>query len=73
MSQLVKIKCNGPDHHVNEIDLDKVLEPTTVLRGREPARSASDIPERVVRPCRYCAEGRVILTRRMIEEIRGVA
>ncbi len=26
MSKILKVKCNGENHHINEIDLGKALE-----------------------------------------------
>jgi hypothetical protein len=66
MATMIKIRCNGPNQHINEIDLDKVLQPTIVLRGwRQP--KSKNIPERLVLRCQHCAEGHVVLTRKMIE------
>jgi len=69
MAQMIKIRCNGPQHHVNEVDLDKLLQPTPLVRspGRSRAQS-SDIPERLVRPCKLCTEGRVVISREIIED-----
>ena len=67
MAKTIKVRCNGPDKHVNEIDLEAVLRPTTVLRGA-PAESETEIPERVVLGCHFCTVGKVIVTRAMIEE-----
>jgi hypothetical protein len=67
MNQIIKIKCNGPNQHVNDIDLGKVLQPTTVVRstllGFRPG--PPEIPERLVLRCRFCTEGRVVITREM--------
>ncbi len=69
MAKKINVRCNGSGRHVNEVNLDRLLQPTTVLRVGP--RSAGDIPERFVKPCRYCAEGKVILTREMIEKALG--
>ena len=37
MAKTIKVRCNGPGRHVNEIGLDEALEPTVVLRGALPA------------------------------------
>jgi hypothetical protein len=66
----IKVKCNGPEHHVNEIDLDKVLRRYTVLKGSQDdydALNQADIPERVVLNCRECTF-KVNITRAMIKE-----
>ncbi len=67
MSKIVKVRCNGTGKHVNEVDLDKALRPDVILRGK-PANEQPSIPERVVLHCKECTEGKVILTRKMIEE-----
>jgi hypothetical protein len=68
MEQIIKIKCNGAQAHLNEVDLKKAEEKEIVFRG-VPAASPQP-PERIVLPCRFCAEGKVILTRKMIEDRR---
>ena len=67
MAKRIKVRCNGPDKHVNEIDLEAVLRPATVLRGA-PAENETKIPERVVLGCRSCTVGKVIIERAVIEE-----
>ena len=66
MAKRIKVRCY-PNRHENEVDLDKALRKDIVLRGR-PAQAADAIPERVVLRCSECAEGKVILTEKMIEE-----
>lgn len=66
MSRIIKVRCNGAERHVNEVDLDDVLKEDVVLRGA-PARAGRRIPERLVLPCRDCT-GKVNITRAMIEE-----
>lgn len=68
MGQVIKVRCNGPNKHVNEVDLDEALRRTATLRGG--GGSSSYVPERVVLRCRECADGKVILTRAMIEDTR---
>ncbi len=66
MGQVIKVRCNGQGKHVNEVDLDDALNETTTLRSaRVPSRLA---PERVVLRCRECTDGKVIVTRAMIED-----
>ncbi len=65
MPQIMKVKCNDPAPHVNDIDLDKVLRPTPVFRG-ESKPIQPNIPERLVLPCQHCTAGQVIVTRGMI-------
>ena len=66
MPKIIKIKCNGPNKCINEIDLDKALGTTVVLRG--VSTTERQIPERIVKPCQFCTKGKVILTREMFEE-----
>ena len=49
MASTIKVRCNGPDKHVNEIDLDEALKPTTVLRGA--STDERRIPKRLVPWC----------------------
>jgi len=69
MALIMKVRCNGPEHHVNEVDLEKVLKPTSVFRAipSDPAEKKWIIPERLVLPCQGGGEGKVVLTRAMIE------
>ena len=67
MPKIIKVRCNGPNKHVNEIDLDKLDQKTVVLRG-SPATQQKYVPDRLILPCRFCTEGNVIVTRVMIEE-----
>ncbi len=69
MAKTINVRCNGLGRHVNEVHLDTLLQPTTVLRGGP--RNAEDIPERFDLPCRECADGRVIVTREMIKKALG--
>ena len=69
MAKTINVRCNGSGRHVNEVHLDTLLQPTTVLRGGP--RRAGDIPERFVKQCGYCAEGKVIVTREMIKKALG--
>jgi hypothetical protein len=66
MAEQIKVKCNGAQAHVNEINLDDVLKRDVVVRGT--ATPALDLPERLVLKCRHCAEGRVVITREMLEQ-----
>jgi hypothetical protein len=69
MSSILKIACNGLGQHLNEIDLDKVLQPTVVIRGWFRPKP-KEIQARYVLRCQHCTEGRVVITREMIEEHR---
>ena len=67
MAKIVKVRCTGVGQHVNEIDIEDVLGPDVVLHGN-PIDTGRPIPARIVRRCEICDEGKVILTREMIEE-----
>ena len=67
MAKIIKVKCTGPGQHINEIDLDYVLGSTVIMYGN-PIDTGRPIPERIVRKCEQCSEGKVILTREMIEK-----
>lgn len=65
MSKILKVRCNGSGKCVNEVDIEKITKPTIVVRGG-PKPSLQD---RYVLPCQSCATGKVIVTRKMIEEM----
>ena len=67
MARIIKVRCNGPEKHINDVDLDAALGPTIVLRGM-PAESKRRIPRRLVLPWRFCTVGKVIIERAVIEE-----
>ncbi len=67
MPKTIKIKCNGPNKCINEIDLEKALGTTVVLRDGS-TKNERPIPERVVKKCQFCTVGKVIITREMFEE-----
>ncbi len=71
MTTLIKVRCNGSGKHVNEVDYEKSLRPTVVLRGGTPRVADADLPERLVFDCRECAEGKVIVTREMMLKHRA--
>ena len=66
MARIIRVQCTGKDQHVNEIDLDDVLGSDVVLYGG-PIITGRDVPARIVRRCDVCDEGKVIITRDMIE------
>ncbi len=66
MARIIKVPCTGSGRHTNEIDLDDVLGPDVVLYGG-PIVTGRDVPARIVRRCHVCDEGKVIITREMIE------
>jgi hypothetical protein len=67
MEKIIKVKCTGSGQHINEIDLETVLGTNVILYGA-PIDTGRQIPERTVRKCEVCAEGKVVLTREIIEE-----
>ena len=67
MPNIIKVKCTGPNEHVNEVDIENVLGTDVVLLGT-PIETGRPIPPRIVRKCEVCTEGKVIITREMIEE-----
>lgn len=75
MATIIKVRCNGPGKHVNDVDIDELIRPTPVLRSiiydplAEAAKPALQL--RYQLKCRFCTEGRVVVTREMIEENRG--
>jgi kynurenine formamidase len=67
MAKIIQVRCTGAERHVNEIDLENVLGPDVVVHGT-PIDTGRPIPERIIRKCEFCTEGKVILTREIIEE-----
>ena len=68
MGQIIKVRCNGTIKHVNEVDVDDAMREDPI--ARQTNLSAPSVPERIVLRCRECADGRVIVTRAMIEQAR---
>ena len=68
MRELVKVRCNGPNKHVNEVDLSAALLEVPITRGVDT--STAGLPDRIVLRCCECADGKVIVTRAMIEDAR---
>lgn len=67
MPKIIKVKCTGPGQHENEIDLDGAIGPDVVIYGG-PIATGRDLPAQIVRRCDVCDQGRVIVTREMIEQ-----
>lgn len=67
MGKILKVRCTGPQQHENEVDLEVVLGTDVVLHGA-PIDTGRQIPHQIVRRCDVCDEGKVIITRGMIEE-----
>ena len=66
MAKIIKVRCNGPNKHINEIDLGKVLNTAIVLKSQS-GQGPQSVPDRIVLPCAECTVGKVILTRATIE------
>ena len=66
MKRIIKVRCNGPNQHVNDVDLNDALREDSMARKLN--LSSPSVPERIVLRCRECVDGRVILTRAMIED-----
>jgi len=64
MAKKIKVACNGGGRHINEVDLDKILQPVVVTRSAKPR----EIPARSVLHCEFCREGKVVVTRDMVED-----
>jgi len=67
MAKTIKVTCTGADQHVNEIALTKILQPQIVTRSGKPAKPPV-IPPRSVFYCKFCKEGKIVVTREMVEE-----
>ncbi len=67
MARIIKVRCTGPQQHENEIDLEVVLGTDVILSG-SPIDTGRQIPHQIVRRCDICDEGKVVITRTMIEE-----
>ena len=67
MSHIIKVRCNGAEKHINEVDLDEIIKGITIARGKPLPRS-TELQQRYVIPCKFCANGRVIIKREMIED-----
>jgi hypothetical protein len=67
MPKIIKVKCTGPEQHENEIDLDDVIGSDVVIYGG-PIVAGRQLPAKIVRRCDICDQGKVIVTREMIEE-----
>jgi hypothetical protein len=72
MSRKIKVRCNGPERHINDIDLERLLEPIFVTKSHNPApnlTNLNDVEFPLVEDCHYCA-GHVIITREIAEQAR---
>ena len=75
MSKKIKLRCNGTEHHINEIDLEKLIESTFIVKGGNPPprppgpTNLDDVEFPLYEDCRYC-DGQVIVTREFAEQAR---
>lgn len=67
MAKIVKVRCTGAGQHENEVDLEDVIGSDVVIYGG-PIATGRDLPAQIVRRCAVCNEGKVIVTRDMIEK-----
>ena len=67
MARIIKVRCTGRQQHENEIDLETILGTDVILHGA-PIDTGRQIPHQIVRRCDVCDEGKVVITRTMIEE-----
>ena len=69
MPKIIKVRCNGPNKCINEVDLEVLIENGEVTIYRL-ATTPADRPvrKRYVLKCKCCSEGQVVVTRQMIEE-----
>ena len=76
MARIIKVRCNGPKRCVNEVDIDRLAGSTPILKslsagGPAPAGEGRQYRDRYVQPCAHCTQGKVVVTRQMIEEALG--
>jgi hypothetical protein len=67
MNKKIKVRCNGQERHINEIDLDRLLKPIFVVRGDDPVIDFDGVEFPLYEDCRYCA-GHIIITREIAEQ-----
>ena len=65
MAVIIKIRCNGKEKHINEVDLERAAKRDVIVRSTEP--QVEGYPERVVLPCGECT-AKVIITRDIFEK-----
>ncbi len=70
MSRTIRKKCNGPNKHENEFNLDDLVRDIPVARVVDSnLRASDDLPPEAVMKCRFCTEGRVVFTRAELEQM----
>ncbi len=69
MPKIIKVRCNGPNKCINEVDLEALIEDDEVTIYRL-ATTPADRPvrKRYVLKCKHCSVGEVIVTHQIIEE-----
>ncbi len=65
MARIIKVRCNGADQHVNEVDLDSLEKGVPIARAAGKKAPPAELPERYVLRCKDCT-AKVIVTRQMI-------
>lgn len=65
MARTITVRCNGPEQHENEVNIDALFTPCFVVRENSPEDHLS--PRRVL-DCKKCNQGKVIVTRDMVRE-----
>lgn len=65
MARIITVRCNGPDQHENEINIDALCTPCFVVRKDNPI---DGLPRRRVLDCQHCKEGKVVITPEMLQE-----
>lgn len=69
MPKIIKIKCNGPNKCINEINLEAVVKGDKVDVYKVAISTAQPrYRDRYVLKCKQCSIGEVVITREMIEE-----
>lgn len=68
MAKTIKIRCNGSQKHENVVDLEKALQQKPIITYRGMSTKPPEIPERLVMPCQKCTDGKVVISRAIIEE-----
>lgn len=72
MNEIIRIKCNGPGKHLNEVNLKELLSDDIVLReykSNDDCFEGINIQNRYIKRCKRCVEGEIIITRDMIEKV----
>jgi len=68
MATIIKVKCNGPNRCVNEVDIKSLIDDEVIAYRLATTPDHHPVRERYVLKCKHCSEGQVVVTRQMIEE-----